>query len=113
MANELNTEMLIDLVEERPCLWDLCNDDYKNKQKKAKSWAEIGEQLSENFMDQSEKEKNETCKYAKFFYCFFFIYSFCLNFLMLPWKSTLFTDKIRSKGVPYFIGSSPTLNIFS
>ena len=64
MADELGLdyELFIDLVEERVCIWDLSNDDYKDKQKRAKAWAEIGELMSENFKDQSEKEKNEICK---------------------------------------------------
>lgn len=62
MADEVNNELLIDLVEDRPCIWDMFSEDYKNKQKKANAWAEIAQQLSENFMDQSDKEKNNTCK---------------------------------------------------
>ena len=36
MAVDLNTELFIDLIEERACLWDLLSDSYKDKQKKQK-----------------------------------------------------------------------------
>ena len=46
---------------------------YKDKQKRAKSWTEIGEQLVENYMDKSDKEKTEqemwrlVCMYQRLF----------------------------------------------
>ena len=48
MSFEVDSESLIDLIEERSCLWDLTSDTYKDKQKRAKAWTEIGEQLVEN-----------------------------------------------------------------
>ena len=62
MTDQLNYELFIDLIEERVCIWDLFNDDYKDKQKREKAWIEIGEEVIENFRNQSEREKNNTCK---------------------------------------------------
>ena len=59
MSFEVDSESLIDLIEERSCLWDLTGDTYKDKPKRAKAWIEVGEQLVENYMDQSDKDKAE------------------------------------------------------
>ena len=47
MAVDLNTELFIDLIEERACLWDLLSDSHKDKQKKA--WLEIALQIFDDF----------------------------------------------------------------
>ena len=49
MADDLNTELFIDLIEERACVWDLLSDSCKDKQKKAKAWSEIALQIFDNF----------------------------------------------------------------
>ena len=59
MSFEVDSALLIYLIEERSCLWDLTSDIYKDKQKRTKAWIEIGEQLVENYMDQSDKDKDE------------------------------------------------------
>ena len=59
MSFEVDSESLIDLIEERSCLCDLTSDTYKDKQKRAKACTEIGEKLVENYMDQNDKDKAE------------------------------------------------------
>ena len=48
MSFEVDSESLIDLIDERSCLWDLTGDTYKDKPKRAKAWIEVGEQLVEH-----------------------------------------------------------------
>ena len=59
MSFEVDSEMLIDSIEERSFLWNLPSDTYKDKPRREKAWTEIGEQLVENNIDQSDKNKAE------------------------------------------------------
>ena len=43
--NDDQTDKLIDLYEERPCLWDISDKSYQKKDTREKSIAEISEQL--------------------------------------------------------------------
>lgn len=50
---------LIELIEERPCIWDKTIDDYKDRVKKTKAWTEVYQFLIENFEDLRDEEKVE------------------------------------------------------
>lgn len=53
---------LIELIEERPCIWDKTVEDYKNRVKRTEAWMEIYELLIENFTKLQEPEKVELGK---------------------------------------------------
>ncbi|KAL1516231.1 hypothetical protein ABEB36_000150 [Hypothenemus hampei] len=48
---------LIELIEQRPCLWDKSADDYKDRVKKGNSWQEIYQFLIEDYDNLEENEK--------------------------------------------------------
>lgn len=53
---------LIELVEQRPCIWDKTVDDYKDRIKKTKAWTEVHQYLIEDFENLPEEEKVEAGK---------------------------------------------------
>jgi hypothetical protein len=56
--DDINTDMLISLVEARPALWDKTLDIYKDKISKESAWREICTILNEDFpaLDQKERQ---------------------------------------------------------
>lgn len=56
MAEDLDCELLIDLIEERTCLWDLHSNTFKDKHMKAKAGGEgeIADKMVKNFKQQSD-----------------------------------------------------------
>lgn len=59
---ETNMERLIQLVEERNCIWDISSENYKDKHLKKEAWREICEELIIGFNDLDNKEMIEKCK---------------------------------------------------
>lgn len=59
---ETNIERLIQLVEERNCIWDISSENYKDKNLKKEAWREICEELIIGFNDLDNKEMIEKCK---------------------------------------------------
>ncbi|CAH1979196.1 unnamed protein product [Acanthoscelides obtectus] len=55
---DINQEVLITLVQERPVIWDKTIEGYKNKRLKFDCWKEIFVQLNPAFEDLSGEEKN-------------------------------------------------------
>jgi len=55
--DDINTEMLISLVEARPALWNKTLDSYKDKTSKESAWREICTILNENFQALDKKER--------------------------------------------------------
>ncbi|KAJ8720385.1 hypothetical protein PYW07_012428 [Mythimna separata] len=58
MKMNINQELLITLVHERPAIWDKSVEDYKNKRHKYDAWKEIFIHLNPSFQDLSGKERN-------------------------------------------------------
>ncbi|PSN44807.1 hypothetical protein C0J52_25711 [Blattella germanica] len=56
---DINTELLITLVKERPAIWDKTLDLYKDKKLKELSWREICVKLNEDFEDMDSWQKHE------------------------------------------------------
>ena len=54
---EVNIKQLIELVEERNCIWDISAENYKDKNLKKEAWTEICEELIMGFNDLDNKEK--------------------------------------------------------
>lgn len=48
---------LIELVEGKPCLWDKCSEDYKDRVKKGNAWKEVYQFLIDNYENLEENEK--------------------------------------------------------
>jgi len=55
--DDINTDMLISLVEARPALWDKTLDLYKDKTSKESAWREICTILNEDFPELDQKER--------------------------------------------------------
>lgn len=72
MAVEIDNELLITLVEQRPVLWDKTSEEYKNRNKTLEGWKEICRILKDGYNELSEKEQNEIGMY-KYFFLFFTI----------------------------------------
>ena len=53
---EPNIERLIELVQERTCIWDISSENYKDKNLKKGAWREICEELVIGFNDLDNKE---------------------------------------------------------
>ena len=61
---EISTEVLISLIQEKECLWDVSSNTYKNKNLKMEAWKYICEQIfDEAFEDLSDDEKKKRSKY--------------------------------------------------
>ncbi|XP_018311577.1 uncharacterized protein [Mycetomoellerius zeteki] len=56
---EINTELLISLIEERPAIWDKTLNIYKDKNIKESAWREICVILKEGFEEKEQKERQE------------------------------------------------------
>lgn len=70
---------LIELVEERPCIWDKFDDDYKDKTKKTRAWTEIYKFLVADFenLDSAEQVTAGNLKSNNVY--LFFIYKLCFK----------------------------------
>jgi hypothetical protein len=61
--DEISTELLIILVEERPAIWDKTLDSYKHKKLKESAWREICVTLKENFEELEQKQRQDFGKF--------------------------------------------------
>lgn len=60
---EIDSEILISLVQDKPEIWDKAIEDYKNRNKKTEAWRSICAQLKENFENLSDGERKEFGKF--------------------------------------------------
>ena len=56
--DDINTDMLISLVEARPALWDKTLYLYEDKTSKELAWREICTILNEDFPELDQKERH-------------------------------------------------------
>lgn len=63
----INTELLINLVEGRPVIWDKTLECYKDKNLKLSAWREICVVFKAEFEEMPEKKRQEFGKYFSLF----------------------------------------------
>lgn len=56
MSRFIDTGLLVDAVQCKPCLWDVSNCNYKNKDAVARAWEDICDEMFEG-LSQEEKPK--------------------------------------------------------
>lgn len=56
---ELDVELLISLVRDRPVLWDKSLDEYKSRAETLAAWREVCSILNEDFEYLSDEAKNK------------------------------------------------------
>ncbi|KAG5880516.1 hypothetical protein JTB14_003975 [Gonioctena quinquepunctata] len=61
-VEEIDSGILIGLVQDKPEIWDKATEDYKNRNKKTEACRSICAQLKENFENLSDGEKNNLSK---------------------------------------------------
>lgn len=63
-TNKFNYDIgtLIELVENRPCIWDKTADCFKDKSEKEKAWKEICTILEQDFQDKDKTEQQKLGK---------------------------------------------------
>lgn len=66
----INTELLISLVEERPVIWDKTLNLYKDKKSKESAWKEICVALNKDFEELEQKQRQNFGK-LKFLHILF------------------------------------------
>ncbi|XP_071051352.1 uncharacterized protein [Onthophagus taurus] len=54
---DVDTDLLITLIEARPVLWDKSEENYKNKNGTANAWEEVFNALNADYQKMQEKEK--------------------------------------------------------
>lgn len=57
MSTDIDMEILISLVQERPVIWDKTSELYKNRDETKKAWQEIFLAVKNNFEELEEGEK--------------------------------------------------------
>ena len=57
IIDEINTELLINQVEDKPAIWDKTLDSYKDKKLKESAWKEMCVMLKENFEELEQKRR--------------------------------------------------------
>ena len=65
---DVDVELLISLVEERPVLWDKSLEAYKSKTETTAAWREVCNHLNPGFESMSDDAKNKICEYMYFSY---------------------------------------------
>ncbi|CAH1954332.1 unnamed protein product [Acanthoscelides obtectus] len=56
-VEQIDSEILISLVQDKSEIWDKAAEDYKNRNKKTEAWRSICAQLKENFGNLSDGER--------------------------------------------------------
>lgn len=56
MKRFIDTGLLVDAVQCKPCLWDVLNINYKNKDARTQAWEDICDDMFEG-LSQEEKSK--------------------------------------------------------
>lgn len=64
MADSLDNDVLIALVEARPVLWDKTTEQYKDRNATRNGWNDVCCALNEGFEEMEAKEKNEFGKFS-------------------------------------------------
>ncbi|XP_060872763.1 uncharacterized protein LOC132946719 [Metopolophium dirhodum] len=62
MSESVNLELMITIIEERPVIWDITLDIYKDRNLTRNAWKEICLAFVEDFDDKSEKYKDDIRK---------------------------------------------------
>lgn len=83
----IDLEILITLIENRPILWDKTLENYKENNLRTAAWREVCIVLREDFKELEEKERQS---YGKFLYLF----RLSLYCFFLPRYSSHFRNKI-------------------
>jgi hypothetical protein len=60
----MDIEMLINEVYQRPILWDISTDDYKNKDKKTTAWRDVACAVFQDMNMKTEAEQKMIGKYT-------------------------------------------------
>lgn len=60
--NMIDTEVLILAVQKYPCLWDISNEDYHNRDLKDLGWEQVCAELVKDWETTEDKEKKNICK---------------------------------------------------
>ncbi|KAL4704200.1 hypothetical protein ACJJTC_015291 [Scirpophaga incertulas] len=63
LSRAIATDVLIDLVRQKECLWDRTNPGYRDKLEKEAAWAEIYRELEPGFDNMSEDMRNLLAAY--------------------------------------------------
>ena len=58
MEQEIDTDRLISLVQERPVLWDKTTDIYKDRNATRSAWKEVCVELKPEFEEMEDNAKN-------------------------------------------------------
>lgn len=56
---EVDLEVLITLVHDRPILWDKTQESYKDRIQTRNAWVEVFKELNDGFEEMGQQEKNE------------------------------------------------------
>ena len=56
---DVDVEMLISLVQDRPVLWDKSLESYKSKTETTAAWREVCNHLNPDFESMSDEAKNQ------------------------------------------------------
>ena len=65
MDEELDTEKLISLVQDRPVLWDKTADIYKDRNATKNGWREVCMELNPEFEEMEDTDQNS---FGNYFY---------------------------------------------
>ena len=60
---DIDTELLISGVEERPYLWDAGHKDYKDRDIRLKGWQEISASIIPGYKDLQQNEQKQWGEY--------------------------------------------------
>lgn len=72
---EIDIDVLITLVHDRPILWDKTKENYKDKILSRNAWIEVFKELNAGFEEKEEKERNDYGKYTATLIFYFFFYN--------------------------------------
>jgi len=65
MADHIDTELLISLIEAKPVLWDKSLDIYKDRNNTRKAWEELFIELKSDYNELENKDKNAFGEYVR------------------------------------------------
>lgn len=61
-VNDIDIDLLISLVQERPIIWDKGHEHFSDKFRKANEWAAVCKNLFENYDEFEDPKKNKIGK---------------------------------------------------
>jgi hypothetical protein len=65
MSSKYDRVTVIELVENRPCLWDKTSEEFRDRELKSKLWLEVCSFLEPHFLQLDRKEQMKDGKYYK------------------------------------------------